>query len=77
VAPSSERLRRADGLHESTALVNASGPSCRQVVNQQLSHPSGAVPWEASPFTARRRSHTLAAVLIVGREGFLPLYGAH
>jgi hypothetical protein len=26
-------------------------------VNQQISQPSGAVPWEASPFTARRRSH--------------------
>ncbi len=38
--------------------LNAIGQSFRQVVDQQLAQPSGAVPWDASPVTARRKLHT-------------------
>ncbi|MFA9427203.1 hypothetical protein [Natronorubrum sp. A-ect3] len=38
--------------------LNAIGQSFRQVVDQQLAQPSGAVTWDASPVTARRKSHT-------------------
>uniref|UniRef100_UPI0019D6DCE5 hypothetical protein n=1 Tax=Halorubrum amylolyticum TaxID=2508724 RepID=UPI0019D6DCE5 len=38
--------------------------SCRLVVNQQISQLSGAVPWEASPLTARRRSPVVLLVRV-------------
>ena len=49
VWPRPQKSSISDGLHENYGLVNVIGPSCRQVVNQQISQPSGAVPWEASP----------------------------
>ena len=46
----------------------AIGPSCRQLLNQQTSQPSGAVPWEASPATARRRSQCTCFMRRTGRR---------
>ncbi len=69
VWPRPQKSSISDGVHENSVLVNAIGLSCRQVVNQQLSQPSGAMPWEASSSSGNARLPEGPSVPLCLRRG--------